>query len=296
MDINVEVVFQSLGVLFYGLWMTIAITVISLFIALILGLFTALMKLSKSKILKMISNTYINIIRGTPLLVQVFYVYFALPSLLGFRIDAWTAAITALSLNAGAYIAEVFRSGIQAVSKGQYEAALAQGMTTRQTMEISPYLYFLVYLLIGGLYAGLYTAFGLASSLYMKNRYLILFTPFSLYIGYWIIFSLLGFLMTTVPCTYFVSTGWREWAQPNWTGPVNLKVSFFTLKTMPKVRTSKAAFFRRDSIFFSAYPAFSAMLCARLPLPKRLPESLLSSRTKMKRFFPSPPSGYRWST
>lgn len=61
-------------------------------------------------------------------------------------------------------------------------------------MEISPYLYFLVYLLIGGLYAGLYTAFGLASSLYMKNRYLILFTPFSLYIGYWIIFSLLGFL------------------------------------------------------------------------------------------------------
>ncbi|CCQ98338.1 glutamine transporter subunit; membrane component of ABC superfamily [[Clostridium] ultunense Esp] len=135
MDINVEVVFQSLGVLFYGLWMTIAITVISLFIALILGLFTALMKLSKSKILKMISNTYINIIRGTPLLVQVFYVYFALPSLLGFRIDAWTAAITALSLNAGAYIAEVFRSGIQAVSKGQYEAALAQGMTTRQTMQ-----------------------------------------------------------------------------------------------------------------------------------------------------------------
>ncbi|MDY0323229.1 MAG: NADH dehydrogenase FAD-containing subunit [Candidatus Carbobacillus sp.] len=60
-------------------------------------------------------------------------------------------------------------------------------------MEISPYLYFLAYLIIGGLYAGLYTAFGLASSLYMKNRYLILFTPFSLYIGYWIIFSLLGF-------------------------------------------------------------------------------------------------------
>lgn len=135
MDINFEVIYQSLGVLFYGLWMTILITVISLLIALILGLFTALMKTSNSKILKMISNTYINIIRGTPLLVQVFYVYFALPSLLGFRIDAWTAAIAALSLNAGAYIAEVFRSGIQAVSKGQYEAALAQGMTKRQSMQ-----------------------------------------------------------------------------------------------------------------------------------------------------------------
>lgn len=60
-------------------------------------------------------------------------------------------------------------------------------------MEISPYLYILVYLVIGGLYAGLYTSFGLASSLYMKNRYLILFTPFMLYIGYWIISSLLSY-------------------------------------------------------------------------------------------------------
>lgn len=133
--INFDIIVQSLDVLLVGLGMTLQLTVISLLIALVLGLITALMKLSKKRALNAIANAYINVMRGTPLLVQVFYIYFAIPSLLGTRIDAWTAAISALSLNAGAYIAEVFRSGIQAVPHGQMEAARSLGMTHRQAMR-----------------------------------------------------------------------------------------------------------------------------------------------------------------
>lgn len=133
--LNVDIVIQSLDVLLLGLGITLELTVISLLIALVLGLITALMKLSKKRSLNAIANAYINVIRGTPLLVQVLYIYFALPALLGIRFDEWTAAIAALSLNAGAYIAEVFRSGIQAVPRGQMEAARSLGMTHRQAMR-----------------------------------------------------------------------------------------------------------------------------------------------------------------
>ncbi|MFV9511356.1 amino acid ABC transporter permease [Tepidibacillus sp. LV47] len=130
-----QAMIDAFYVLTVGLWMTIQMTVYSLIFANIIGLITAFLKLSKFKWLNFLANTYINIIRGTPLLVQVFFIYFAIPNITGTKIEAWAAGLIALSLNAGAYISEIFRSGIQAVPKGQMEAARSLGMTHGQAMR-----------------------------------------------------------------------------------------------------------------------------------------------------------------
>ena len=117
-----------------GLGWTLKLTVISLLIAIVLGLVFGLMKISKSKILRGIASVYIDIIRGTPLMVQAFFIYFGIPAALGIRLEAETAAIISLSLNAGAYSAEIFRGGIQAVNKGQMEAARSLGLPYSRAM------------------------------------------------------------------------------------------------------------------------------------------------------------------
>lgn len=117
-----------------GLGWTLKLTVISLLIAIVLGLIFGLMKMSRSKILRGIASVYIDIIRGTPLIVQAFFIYFGIPAALGVRLEAETAAIISLSLNAGAYSAEIFRGGIQAVNKGQMEAARSLGLPYSRAM------------------------------------------------------------------------------------------------------------------------------------------------------------------
>lgn len=126
---------QSLPTLLSGLKVTIEIAVIALIIAMIIGLFIGLMNISHNKILKMIARIYIDIIRGTPLIVQAFYIYFALPAVLNFKIDPLVAGIIAISLNAGAYIAEIFRGGIMSIDNGQTEAARSLGLSYAQTMR-----------------------------------------------------------------------------------------------------------------------------------------------------------------
>ena len=81
------------------------------------------------------AKIYVDCIRGTPLLIQIFIIYFALPNIIGHRIDPFVAAVTACSLNSGAYIAEIFRGGIQSISQGQFRAGLSLGMTYGQTMR-----------------------------------------------------------------------------------------------------------------------------------------------------------------
>ena len=78
---------------------------------------------------------YVNIIRGTPLLVQIFLIYFALPMIIGERINPFVAAVAACSVNSGAYVAEIFRAGIQSVDKGQMEAGRSLGLSWMQTMR-----------------------------------------------------------------------------------------------------------------------------------------------------------------
>nr|WP_269142446.1 amino acid ABC transporter permease [Proteiniclasticum sediminis] len=118
-----------------GLRMTIIITISSLLLAMVVGLLVSLLRLSGKKALDFLAKGYIDIIRGTPLIIQAFFLYFGLPDLLNLRISNLTAGIIIMTLNSGAYMAEVFRGGILSVDKGQTEAARSLGLPTGKTMR-----------------------------------------------------------------------------------------------------------------------------------------------------------------
>jgi polar amino acid transport system permease protein len=112
-------------------WLTLQITLLSFVLAMLLGLLTALASASRSGVLRGVASIYIEAIRNTPVLLQIFIVFFGLPSL-GITLNAYTAGVIALGVNVGAYLAEVFRAGIQSVPRGQVEAALVLGLGRRQ--------------------------------------------------------------------------------------------------------------------------------------------------------------------
>ncbi|EVD48569.1 TPA: ABC transporter permease subunit [Staphylococcus aureus] len=118
-----------------GIKITILISLIGVALGSILGAFIALMKLSKIKIISWIASIYIEILRGTPMLVQVFIVFFGITAALGLDISALVCGTIALVINSSAYIAEIIRAGINAVDKGQMEAARSLGLNYRQTMK-----------------------------------------------------------------------------------------------------------------------------------------------------------------
>ncbi|MCL2270374.1 MAG: amino acid ABC transporter permease [Treponema sp.] len=122
-----------------GMVITIETTIAALIIAIVLGLFFCLLGMSGITVLRLIAKTYIWAIRGTPLLVQTFFVYFGVPQLIqslgfNFRLSPLAAGIITLSMNAGAYIAEIFRGGIEAVDHGQMEAARSLGLSHYRAM------------------------------------------------------------------------------------------------------------------------------------------------------------------
>lgn len=131
-----DVILEALPILAKGSLVTIKITIISLVIALVLGLIFGLMSTSRTKILHAIASSYVALFRGTPLIVQIFFIYFGLPNLLEIKIDAMAAGIAAISLNAGAYISEIFRAGILSVDTGQMEAARSLGLSHGQAMRL----------------------------------------------------------------------------------------------------------------------------------------------------------------
>lgn len=132
-------IMEILPRLVMSLGVTIRLTLVSLCIATFLGIIFALMSVSSRKPLKLASSFYLDLIRGTPLIVQAFFIYFGIPQLLqslGFRVRLTPdlAGIITLSLNAGAYMSEIFRSGILAVDKGQMEAARSLGLPKSRAM------------------------------------------------------------------------------------------------------------------------------------------------------------------
>lgn len=114
--------------------MTISLSFLSILTGTIIGIFFAFMKLSRFKILQRISATYITIVRGTPLLLQLIFVYSALPKM-GLKLAPFNAAVIALAFHNGAYIAEIFRGAISSIAGGQVEAARSLGMTQFQAMK-----------------------------------------------------------------------------------------------------------------------------------------------------------------
>ena len=117
-----------------GMIITIILSVSSITLASMLALLSALGRMSRIPLAYATSTFYISLVRGTPLLLQIFFLFFALPQI-GIRLGPMTAGILALGLNYGAYMAEIFRAGIEAVDVGQKEAAYALGMTNGQTLR-----------------------------------------------------------------------------------------------------------------------------------------------------------------
>lgn len=118
-----------------GLAYTLLATVISLVFAMILGVVFGFLKISGNPVLRWIASAYVNIFRGTPVLVQAFFFYFGVPAVTGITLDALTAGIITLALNAGAYITETVRSGIQSVDPGQMEASRSLGLGWAKSMQ-----------------------------------------------------------------------------------------------------------------------------------------------------------------
>ncbi|MDR0550972.1 MAG: amino acid ABC transporter permease [Spirochaetaceae bacterium] len=135
----ITVIGEAFPLLARGALVTLETTALALVFALFLGLFTCFANLSQRVVFKYLAKGYIGIIRGTPLLVQTFFIYFGVPQLIqswgvNFRLGPFAAGIITLSLNAGAYIAEIFRGGIQAVDPGQMEAARSLGFSYPRAM------------------------------------------------------------------------------------------------------------------------------------------------------------------
>lgn len=135
MDLNFELMANAMPLLLMGAAVTVEITSISIAIGIVIGMVVGIARISRVSLLEKLAAVYIDFLRGTPLLVQIFLIYFALPLLIGQRIDPFFAAITACGINSGAYIAEIFRAGIQSIDSGQMEAGRSLGMTWAQTMR-----------------------------------------------------------------------------------------------------------------------------------------------------------------
>ena len=148
-----DVAIQSLPLLFQGLELTLVITLGSVSIGCIFGMIAGLSRLSAKRWLRLLATAYVDFFRGTPLLVQILLVYYGIPVLLqdgqqflmttfgmpqlihNYALPRLLAAIIACSINSGAYIAEIFRAGVQSIEKGQMEAARSLGMTQGQAMR-----------------------------------------------------------------------------------------------------------------------------------------------------------------
>lgn len=129
-----NLVWDNLPFLLKGAYNTLLVTVVSMFFGLIIGLVVAIARLKGNRLVRGIARVYVSIIRGTPLLVQIYIVYYGVVDY-GITLGPLTAAYVALSINVGAYLSETFRGAIQSIPKGQTEAAYATGMTGWMTMR-----------------------------------------------------------------------------------------------------------------------------------------------------------------
>ena len=130
-----DVVWDALPFLLQGLWVTVTVVAACMGISLILGLLLALARVSSKRWLRLISAAYIDFFRGVPLLVLVFWAFFAIPIATGQALPPIPTGIIAMSINLTAFVAEIYRAGIQSVSQDQRRAALSLGMTHRQALQ-----------------------------------------------------------------------------------------------------------------------------------------------------------------
>jgi glutamine transport system permease protein len=132
---RVDIMVAALPILLKGLQVTLYIFVMAIILGFLIGLVMALLRLAPIKILSLIAKIYVDAIRGTPFIVQLFFIYFGVNSLHILSLNSTTAGIITVAINAGAYFAEIIRAGIQSIDKGQTEAARSIGLTGAQAMR-----------------------------------------------------------------------------------------------------------------------------------------------------------------
>ena len=133
MNLDFSVVLTKIPILLEGCVVTLQISFFALLLGMIFGIAGALCRISANRALNSLAFMYVWVIRGTPVMVQLFILYFGLPQL-GIKLPSMVAGVLGLAINTGAYVTEIIRAGIQAVDKGQMEAALSVGMGFRQAM------------------------------------------------------------------------------------------------------------------------------------------------------------------
>jgi len=165
--VNFDRASEWLPSLWAGLQLTVFLTFASMALALVIGLFLALAQLdTRKKYFSWPARAFVELIRGTPLLLQLFYIYYVFP-FFGLRLDPIVAGVIGLGINTGAYLSEVFRSGIDAVDKGQWEAADALGMPTSLTLRhvILPQAFRIVIPPVGNYFISLFKDTALVSTI-----------------------------------------------------------------------------------------------------------------------------------
>lgn len=135
MTLNFEAIWPSLPFILAGVGVTIKFTLASLLCGLPLGILLALAKISHLTMFRWIAEVYTSVFRGTPLLVQLFIIYFGLPPITGYAFSAFEAGVLTFSLNSAAYSSEIIRAGIQAIDKGQWDAARVLGLSYATTLR-----------------------------------------------------------------------------------------------------------------------------------------------------------------
>ncbi|HHY45704.1 MAG TPA: amino acid ABC transporter permease [Firmicutes bacterium] len=133
--VRLDVVERSLPFLLAGAWMTLRLTSVAICLGVVIGTFVGMARISKSRVISAMAAVYVDFIRGTPLLVQIFLIHMGLPQLVGSPIPPDISALSALSINSGAYVAEIVRAGIQSIHRGQMEAARSLGLSYIQAMR-----------------------------------------------------------------------------------------------------------------------------------------------------------------
>jgi polar amino acid transport system permease protein len=200
-----------LPTLLAGAEVTVRVSIFSFGLALILGLVLALMRLSPLLAIRALALAYIEFVRGTPLLLQLFFIYYVLPYG-GVTLSPFAAGVSGLALNYAAYMAEVFRSGIQAVPSGQREAGLTLGMSTSLLMRriIVPQAFRIVLPAVGNFFISIFKDSALVSVITMRD---LMFTGQLLAaetFRHFEIYALVGFIYFGIsfPASKFVS--WLE--------------------------------------------------------------------------------------
>jgi His/Glu/Gln/Arg/opine family amino acid ABC transporter permease subunit len=196
---NPQVAAENIGPLLGGLLITVELTLVVIVLSLVFALFVALAGMSRITPLRWLVKSYVEVMRGTPLLLQLIYVYYVLPEA-GIRLNAFTAGVLALTLNYSAYISEVYRGGIQSIARGQHDAAAALGMTNALAMRriILPQAIRVVLPTLGNYFIGLFKDTALCSAVSIQELVFTAQVHAALSFQYFTLYTVVAFMYFAV--------------------------------------------------------------------------------------------------